>query len=143
MTEHVLENEAAARTWIVQNSKGYQRKHAVHERWQHSREFVAENFSGMTSKKEKRAITLMAMRDLFEPMADVLVRKYKHMELIEQKHTEYLAALQELKSAKDEATIQRLMKKLDEIHKKEDLLAFASKGEDQWKYQLASTYSDE
>jgi len=88
-------------------------------------------------------MTLMAMRDLFEPMADVLVRKYKHMELIEQKHTEYLAALQELKSAKDEATIQRLMKKLDEIHKKEDLLAFASKGEDQWKYQLASTYSDE
>ena len=143
MREQCLEDEGAARLWIIQSSPAYARKHKVQQSWKHAKEFVDHNMEGLTSKKEKRAATFIGMRQLLEPMADVLVRKYKHMELIEKTHAGYLVIMEELKTVKDPAEIERIMKELDGFHKREALLGFASKGEDHWKYQMASTYSDE
>ena len=65
------------------------------------------------------------------------------MEMLQEKHEGYMAHLAAMKNKKDPAKIAALLKECDKFFVREPLLGFASKGADQWRYQLASSYSDE
>jgi len=96
------------------------------------------------SRKERRKLTLASMEELFQPLAEFIVRKREAMELVVkdvERHNELVRALAKCKSIEQEKAILEEMEKL-EIDDK--YLAFADKGqEEQHKYILAASYSDE
>ena len=51
--------------------------------------------------------------------------------------------MENMRTCKDPKEAQNMLAELDELLDRAPLLGFADKGENQWKYQLASTYSDE
>ena len=65
------------------------------------------------------------------------------MEMLLAKHEGYLAHLVAMKHEKDPSKLKAMMKECDKFFEREPLLGFASNGADQWRYQLASLYSDD
>jgi hypothetical protein len=95
------------------------------------------------SRQERRRLTLDSMDELFEPLAQFIVRKQEAMERVVKdvaRHKELVLQLALCKSVRQEHEILAEMEKL-EID--DQYLAFADKGAQQHEYILASSYSDE
>ena len=75
-----LEDEAGARYFIVKASPAYARKSKQWKAFEDGKEWAGQ--LGMTDKKQMRTVAIAAMRDLFSPMLDQLVKKYRHMEML-------------------------------------------------------------
>jgi len=82
------------------------------------------------------------MKELFSPMAEQLVRKAKHLEMLAEKNEDYLQQMAALKKEMDPEKRKQLLEDLDKLFNPEPLLGFASRRVDQWQFQLASTYAD-
>ena len=96
------------------------------------------------SRKERRKLTLASMQELFQPLAEFIIRKHSAMTLVVkdvERHGELVRELAKCKSITQE---QAILDKMEKLEVDDKYLAFESKGpEQQHDFILASSYSDE
>ena len=146
MVREGLSSEGEARWYIIQNAPSFNRKQKQWSSYREAKQMVKDMEgigSGPNTRREKRAICMASMQSLFMPMADIIIRKKKHMEMLLAKHEGYLSHLAAMKHEKDPSKLKTMMAECDKFFEREPLLGFASKGADQWRFQMASSYSDE
>jgi hypothetical protein len=142
MTQMQLPDLKSAQLHIIQVSPGFKRKSEQQSRWQQAKKCVKVDFEMMSgSRKQIRTLTLAAMKTLFSPMADAIVRKHRHMELLNSDLDMHKSMIQRMKTCTDPTECQEMLTELDNLLDS-PLLGFEGK-KDQWQFQLASTYSDE
>ena len=85
------------------------------------------------------------MTKIFAPMADAIVRKTKHMLFLSSEADAHKDLAARIKRCADPELAKKLLEEMDAyIQQPTQLLAFADKGpQQQWRYQLAATYSDD
>ena len=141
--EH-LPDEQAARYWIIQAAPGYAKKQLVSAAFRKAKLFAKQEFPMMDSNNKLRKVALASMTKIFAPMADAIIRKTKHMEFLGSQADEHKELANRIRNCSDPEEAKKLLAQMDEfISKPSPLLAFADKGAQQWRYQLAATYSDD
>ena len=141
--EDDVHDEAEARHWIIRASPDFKRKEKQWGEFKQAKQMVATHFPLLSTSKSKHMATMSCMSELFGELADQIVKKHKQMLFLEQKHEGYLKLLAEMKTCTDAGRVKELVKELDSFLQREPLLGFASKGSQQWEYQMASTYADD
>jgi hypothetical protein len=104
---------------------------------------VQESFEMVDGSRKQRKSLVMATMKLFAPMSDQIVRKYKHMEMLNSKLDEHKSMMERMRTCKDPAECIKMLEELDKLLDRAPLFGFADKLVNQWRYQLAATYSDE
>jgi hypothetical protein len=65
--------------FILQASPGFKRKAAQQKASQRAITSAKDNFQMLEGlRKQRRNVTIFAMKQLFAPMADTIVRKHRH-----------------------------------------------------------------
>jgi hypothetical protein len=144
MVREQLPYERAAQLFILQSSPAYKRKNAQCTAFRKATSMVKDSFEMVEgSRKQRKALTSATMRHIFAPMSDQIVRKHKHMEFLNSKLDDHKTMMERMRTCKDPTECAMMLEELDQLLDRSPLLGFASKGENQWRYHWAATYTDE
>jgi hypothetical protein len=142
MTREALPDLRAAQFFILKASPGFLKKSRTQAAWQDAKRIVQDEFKMMKgTRKEMHSVTHATMRHLFAPLAKAIARKHRHMEFLNSNMEIHKAMMERMRTCTDPKLAQLLLEELDKLMEPSQLLAF--QGENQWQFQLASTYSDE
>jgi hypothetical protein len=96
------------------------------------------------SRKERRKLTLASMKELFQPLAEFIIRKHSAMTLVVKDVKRHEELVRELAKCKSITQEQAILDEMENLEVDDKFLAFESKGpEQQHDFILASSYSDE
>ncbi len=104
--------EEEARTRIREDRPDITKMKRRAEKYKEGKALAAE-FTMITSKKEKRVLTLDLMTDLFAPLAAAMMKKEAIMKLRESRLKEHAALLEDLRTSTSRDDVQNLLARLD------------------------------
>ena len=140
--ENMTEEDAKLQVFAGVMDHKARRAHLYHK----AKESKREEFEAMVdgpSRKERRKLTLESMQDLFQPLAEFIIRKREAMDLVVKDVARHAQLVRQLANCKSILMETAILEEMEQLELDDKYLAFESKGEDQHKFILAASYSDE
>ena len=146
MAREKLENEAAARTWILQHQADYERRRKDHENYEAAKKHTLGFFPMMSSQEKHKTKKILEKHGsfvtVFTPLAQAILLKDAQMAEKSKEWNEAQQLIKELRQLKDSAKVLDALDRVMLLTVEVPLLAFEGKSDSRRKW-FATTYADE
>jgi hypothetical protein len=146
MKRENLPDEAAARTWIVQNKSDYKRRQDDNDKYCAAKKYQLRFFTMMSGQEKHKAVKILEKQEeftrVFTPLAEAILIKDQQMAGAANEWNEAQKLVAELRCLKDSSKIVDAIDRIMLLTAEVPLLAFAGDA-DQHRKWFATTYADE